>query len=548
MNSPENVRGAEGNDDDIGVVKEEISNPKHEGKLGGDHTPSTGKISTSSTPGKESSQETSSSKSSQNYVIMQWNQKDLTLLKKAADGYKASRDRAVNVARTIRDHKSGKGPAVCVFEEVRTGGGGERAVEFIVELLNYPTTLTHLLNIPNSENWEQILEKEKKEKKTSNKEEKTWDYRLSGLVNPLGRRRELYAIIWCKEIMGNIEDDPTNGHRLMTKGFHQLNPSRTAASAERDNSVESTQNTNDTRRLAESPSLFIGRAEIDLTDVHTMWQGLHDLAGNVSLYFDRAPVLFSFSKVPGIDFTIHIIVCHSATGGESKSPHQNMIETACLQSICTQATKKEDESFVVLLGDFNTAEDHNQTEFMWDEELPFQYMWDKDVSFPEDVSKLFESTREAFLSCYYRGVPSALPTNVFPFLAGENATPKHNDDIWLPKKSDKMKELTNVGTLDGSGNNHKGVVITIPDWVLHLWDLKTRAYFDEIGNAKLSRASKHTLNRLLSMTWSDHRPISVDLSPVLEAAELGQEVLDEIKWAEMYVYKMKLQGGDDASV
>lgn len=406
------------------------------------------------------------------YLIMQWNQKDLTLLSKTSDGYTDSVERANNVARTIMEAKSGKSPAICVFQEVRTGGGGKRALEYIVDCLN----------------------NNKKSKNT------TWRYHLSGEVNPQGRRREMYAVIWSTDIMGELCVDTThNGHRLMTDGFSVSTSRRDTSAAEE-----------------AAPFFRVGNASIDLTDAHAVWEEL-DTGGNVNLYFDRAPVLFSF-KPPEINFTIHLIVCHSATGGESKSPHQNMIESAYLQTVCTQAANQGE--YVVLMGDFNTAEDHNQTEYMWDANVPF---------LSEKDDNLFGSIKAAFLERYYRGVPSALPTNVYPFLAGENATPRHNDDIWISTDFSKMHQITYEGDLDSRGNKHGGVVLKIPSFVLTTWDNKTRSYFDKIGNSKLRGASKHTLNRMLSMAWSDHRPILADLLPVVFNEKPLNATFDEVQ-------------------
>ncbi|GMH77868.1 hypothetical protein TrLO_g11770 [Triparma laevis f. longispina] len=465
MISSEKGGGLEGIDDKMGAVKEESSNlsPK----------PSPGKVSTSSPLEK-----TPQKPKTHNYVIMQWNQKDLTLLPETVNGipnpkYGASKERVENVAKTIKEYKNKKGPAVCVFEEVRTGGGGERAVKFIVNWINIRLGRT------------------------------TWDYCLSGEVNPEGRRRELYAVIWCKDIMGEIWPDLTDygGRRLMGNGFCKPTTATQMPTTRHQAAASATED--------EAPSFRIGDALIDLTDVRKKWQQL-DAGGDVNLYFDRLPVLFTF-KPPEIEFKIHIIACHSATGGESKSPHQNIIETAYLQSMCTQAT--EQGEFVVLLGDFNTAERHNQTEYMWDRDVPF---------LSEEESELFRPTRAAFLECYYRGVPSALPTNVYPFLSGECATPKHNDDIWLPTNFDKMNRITNRGRLDSRGNRHQGVVLPIPERVLGIWDKKTREYFLEIGNNNFRSAKKQELNRRLSMAWSDHRPISVDLSPSSRSQSTGR--------------------------
>ena len=86
-------------------------------------------------------------------------------------------------------------PSVCVFEEIRTGGGGERALTEIVQYLNDP-------------------------KKSS---DNTWTFETSGEVNPMSRRRELYAVLWRKSVMGDLlADERGNGHRLMTNGFNPM--------------------------------------------------------------------------------------------------------------------------------------------------------------------------------------------------------------------------------------------------------------------------------------------------------------------------------------
>ena len=112
------------------------------------------------------------------YPVMQWNQKDLTLLASTAYGYNESVDRSTKVARTIKEFNGNNGPGVCIFEEVRTGGGGKRALEFIVDYLN------------------------------KNSYDDSWRYKLSGEVNPQWRRRELYAVIWRQELMGYLHADP----------------------------------------------------------------------------------------------------------------------------------------------------------------------------------------------------------------------------------------------------------------------------------------------------------------------------------------------------
>lgn len=414
------------------------------------------------------------------YPVMQWNQKDLTLLAATADGYNESVERSTKVARTIKEFNGNNGPGVCIFEEVRTGGGGKRALEFIVDYLN------------------------------KNSYDDSWRYKLSGEVNPQGRRRELYAVIWRQELMGDLHADPAeNGHRIMTDGFYPKYGRRTTASETGGlSTAPASGGAEEKEPLSNDPPNFAGTTiqfagcTIELATVQQSWATL-DSDGEVNLYFDRAPVLFSFSP-PTSTFDIHIVVCHAATGGEFKTPYQNMIEAAFVQSICTQSV--EQGKYVVLLGDFNIDEEYNKTVRMWDADVPFTVQIEND---------LFASTKQAFLEKFYRGVPSGLPTNLFPFLAGGGATPKHNDDIWLPDVDEKVRHITlKEGKLDTGV--HKGVVHKIPNYVLTEWDKKTRAYFDGIGNTKFKSASKHTLNRLLSMTWSDHRPITVIISPTTD--------------------------------
>ena len=112
----------------------------------------------------------------------------------------------------------------------------------------------------------------------------------------------------------------------------------------------------------------------------------------------------------------------------SKAPYQNMVEAAFLQTIVTQAC--EQGEYVILLGDFNTAEEHNHTERMWDPSIPLISNTEEDE--PDELA-LFGAIKDKFIENYYRGIPASLPTNVYPFLAGGSSVPKHNDDIWLPK-------------------------------------------------------------------------------------------------------------------
>ena len=279
----------------------------------------------------------------------------------------------------------------------------------------------------------------------------------------------------------------------MTEGFNPLNQLR--ATSRRSAAVEE----------EKDHTFGIGNSIINLDEATELWKRMEEF-GAVNLYFDRAPVLFSFQPEI-IDFPVHIIAIHGATGGETKAPYQNMVEAAFLQTIVTQAC--EQGEYVILLGDFNTAEEHNHTERMWDPSIPLISNTEEDE--PDELA-LFGAIKDKFIENYYRGIPASLPTNVYPFLAGGSSVPKHNDDIWLPKGK-MMHPVKFAGQIDGRGNNQEGMVHRIPDYVTTAWENKARAYFNQLGVAELRGASKHTLNRLLSMTWSDHRPVSVKLTP-----------------------------------
>jgi len=250
---------------------------------------------------------------------------------------------------------------------------------------------------------------------------------------------------------------------------------------------------------------IIGKTTIDLTRVHETWAVLEQ-TNQVGLYFDRAPVVFSFNP-PSLNKPINIMVCHSATGLEYKSPFQNMIETVYMQEICVQLVQQDE--YIVLLGDFNTDEEYNKTIRLWDENLP---MMNDEI----DEETLFGPTKDMFLQTFTRGIPVNLPTNVFPFLTGSDATPKHNDDIWVPTDDKFYFIKPSAGIRDKRGSCQTGNVSKIPTNVLSEWDTMTRAYFDSVGSIKYKAANKNKLNRMLSMVWSDHRPVYVILQPAVE--------------------------------
>ena len=436
------------------------------------------------------------------YNIMQWNQKELTLLcsvecaravilhearpqknkKELREAlplsHQQSLKRAENMIRTLKDSGGVNGLAACVIEEVRTGGGGERAVEFITGELNR-------------------LE-------PSEKSHETWRAQVSGVVNPMSGKKEKYAIIWNFDLLGDLVDTCVDigddGHRLMTDGFERKRERTGEAEAEAEGDCD----------------FKIGAAKINLDPGRRIWAEMKncELGWHANDRFDRMPTLFSFQPAT-FRKPLHIIAIHGATGASFKSPHQQIAETMFLQEICGQAA--EQGEYVVLVGDFNTAEDNNKTERLWDEDLPLNCS-DADASAGGDFDEVnyLQATKDRFLHFFYRGVKDSLPTNVYPFLAGGNAIPKHNDDIWLPKDERLLRMMKPAGKQGQKGSKQPGKVHSIPEYVLKQWEMTTRDYFDSLGTAGLNSASKHRLNDMLSKVWSDHRPISVALKPAVE--------------------------------
>ena len=435
---------------------------------------------------KKAGRKKGSRNKSPTFTIMQWNQKELTLLcsveeAKAAKGrrqplldnpkYEQSIKRVENIVRTIINSgpmigNNKQGPAACVIEEVRTGGGGERAIKYIKDELNdHFEGLGHSLG--------------------------AWKAQLSGEVNPFSGKKEHYVIIWNSDLLGDLVN--VSDYRLMPEGFKGCGGSR------------------DDEKQIDKYDLLIGKAEIDLTRVRKIWEKMNccQLGWHANARFDRMPALFSF-KPDAFPQPLHIIAVHGATGAHFKSPHQNITETMFLQEICGQAAAAGE--YVILLGDFNLAEENNRTERLWDGALAL-YEPGNDAIAGSDVDENYflSQTKGCFLKYFKRGVPAYLPTNVYPFLAGGNATPKHNDDIWLPK----MDTFLDIGQASGTqgrlGSKQPGKIHEIPDYVLRQWEKTTREYFGTLTSSHLQSASKHRLNELLSKVWSDHRPISVDL-------------------------------------
>lgn len=115
-----------------------------------------------------------------------------------------SLERVDMIGRTIKRINSPVGPSLIVFQEVLTGGGGARAVEWVVDYLNTPRT-----------------------KEEIKFHDPSWTSHLSAPVNPQTNRREVYAVIYRESVMGCLLPDPNDdGYRLLTHGFSPLTSSR----------------------------------------------------------------------------------------------------------------------------------------------------------------------------------------------------------------------------------------------------------------------------------------------------------------------------------
>jgi len=411
------------------------------------------------------------------FTIIQFNQQQLTM------SNVNSEKRVKNLGRTIWEMGNTSGFAACVMQEVLVGGG-EEAIKNIVDYLN-------------TKNFGDVFR-----------------FKCSGVVNPMGHEaQEKYAIIYNERLLGPVIADEENGHRLMTHGIEQLKK-RLAADGD---------------KAAPEPTNKIGNAILDLTHGREIWSQIGNVGGINTIFpqFDRMPALFSFNP-PGFDTPIHILAAHSATLNNPSKQNQNIVETMMLQEICIQAADQGE--YVILLGDFNI--DETGTERLWNKAFDLHTL-NEQVGNDLDEKSLLNNTRERFLDLYYRGVNPSLPTNVYPFLSGKSAEPKHNDDIWVPVIESPLRMDKPTGRINTKGNKRPGKVHKVPEFVLEQWDKKTREYFESIGSrsAVSKTLSRRTLNNLLSKLWSDHRPVSVTLKrppPAKETKKKKDTVPEEV--------------------
>jgi len=419
--------------------------------------------------------------------IVQWNQKDLSY----DERNERSQVRVDNILMELTDtNRYGKAlPAVCVMQEIvgRAAGGGEMALRKITTGMN-----------------ERV--------RTERNLAPLYHYKLSGVMNPMSASKaEQYAVVYNKQMMGECIVDEVFRENLSS--FAQAD---------------------------DNEGFLIGNARINLRRARDVFERVANNGGILNDRFDRIPALFSFSGPEGPENRfpdgkkLHIIAAHSSTGKANSSPHQNMVESIFMQEICHQAA--EQGEYCILLGDFNHDERDNLTQFMWDTDGELYAIDDVENNSGVD-ERDFSETRERFLSNYVRACSVRSPTNVFPFLAGGDATGKHNDDIWIPKVQGQPLFLSNnptstynpevFGTADSRvlfrvdlGRNTErrqlGDVLTVPERILKKWDEAVRDFYlqREIEGRyqpRLNSGARQRMNAMLAKVWSDHRPLKVTL-------------------------------------
>lgn len=352
--------------------------------------------------------------------------------------------------------KWGNDMTVCVMQELRGETGGQLAVDKFVEYLNAP-------------------EGQRRETMANPRE---YD-RLIVRSNPMGRRVEKVAIIWNKnsQILGG-------GARFTIQ--YDLSTVFTEMISNNINAD-----------LPEGLRHCLNHC----TD---LWMTVKDQTQSINDGFDRNPVWFTLENCAFLNGEpLHVITVHAATGSENRSAYQNIVETVVVQNICIYIITKKGEN-VILLGDFNTAEQYNQTERLWDNNVQLNDLNAELGNDNFDEVRLFNGIRTNFLKKFTRVVDKALPTNVYPFLSGGDSIPKHNDDIWIPSQWYEHDFDSGSHTF----SKVTGIVHNIPKEVLEEWDKKSSKYFSELGGRAFNR---NNLNLMLSKIWSDHRPLTAKI-------------------------------------
>ena len=237
---------------------------------------------------------------------------------------------------------------------------------------------------------------------------------------------------------------------------------------------------------------------------------------------------------------------HGSTGrsGRKVLCNQNALEVAYIQHICSKAV--DGGEFIVLAGDFNMQEEANKNERLWDTRDKAENLKDDEPIFMAreelrraqheldlDEQNVLGCIRDSFLERFSRAIRPSLPTNVYPFLTGIQAVPKHNDDIFVPNAW--------TGKLDTRGCK----VFPIPSTVIHRWDIVCQNFFDNNPSlVNMSNPERQALNSALARVWSDHRPVQAKFT--VETPKAKQEKEHRIEAKEAAATKAKAEKAEKA--
>ncbi|GMI00203.1 hypothetical protein TrVE_jg8515 [Triparma verrucosa] len=411
--------------------------------------------------------------------IVQWNQKWLTSSRSSSASCVTSWEmQRTSIGETIRNEKD---LTVCVMEEIKS----KEAVESVTEWLNnkdggdvWGCVVSDAVNVKNDEG----------------------ESRVGG--------KEMFAAVFRKEVTGD-SDVPKIllQYPGRHEGFGKAPPGR---EMRRDAA---------SRTPTAPDDVVIGETNIDMSAAFKVYKAYKDYDEEMAIttrldHFQYSPVVFSFPKC--VAGPLHIMAVHGSTGrsGRKVLCNQNALEVAYIQHICSKAV--DGGEFIVLAGDFNTQEEANKNERLWDTRDKAENLKDDTPIFMAreelrraqheldlDEQNVLGSIRDRFLQLFYRAVLSSLPTNVYPFLTGIQAVPKHNDDIFVPKAWVKPKLSTRGGEQDVDGK-----VFPIPQAVIHRWDTLCLKFFEDNPNSiKMLNPERQKLNSALARVWSDHRPV-----------------------------------------
>ena len=440
--------------------------------------------------------------------IVQWNQKWLTTTRTSSASCVTSWEmQRTSIGETIRKEKK---LTVCVMEEIKS----KEAVESVTKWLNnkdgddvWGCVVSDAVNVKNDEGESRV------------------------------RGKEMFAAIFRKEVTG----DPDVPKILLNyprkdEGFGKAPPGTNLRS-------------DAASRTPDAPDdVVIGETKIDMSDAFKVYKAYEaydeDMAMTTRLdHFQYSPVVFSFPKC--VAGPLHIMAVHGSTGrsGRKVLSNQNALEVAYIQHICSKAV--DGGEFIVLAGDFNTQEEANKNERLWDTRPKAENLEDDEPIFMAreelrraqheldlDEQNVLGCIRDSFLEKFSRAVRPSLPTNVYPFLTGIQAVPKHNDDIFVPKA--------------WTGKLYKGKVFPIPTTVIRRWDIVCQNFFDNNPSlVKMSNPERQALNSALARVWSDHRPVQAKFT--VETPKAKQEKEHRIEAKEAAATKAKAEKAEKAA-